>query len=74
MHHYTVDCAGSNKGLFIGIFFLVFTIMSLILNFVLMKHHEHLEFAFWEVNLTEVTLYAVSTFAVLMGIIKVKNY
>lgn len=71
VHHYTVDCAGSNKGLFIGIFFLVFTIMSLILNFVLMKHHEHLEFAFWEVNLTEVTLYAVSTLAVLIGMCQV---
>lgn len=66
-----MDCAQSNKGLFIGIFFLVFTIMSLILNFVLMKHHEHLEFAFWEVNLTENTLYTVSTLAVLIGMLQV---
>ncbi|ODN01583.1 Otopetrin-1 [Orchesella cincta] len=73
VHHYTVDCAGSNKGLFIGIFFLVGTIMSLILNFVLMKHHEHMEFAFWEVNMTEITLYAVSTLAVLIGMCQMRQ-
>jgi hypothetical protein len=36
-HHYSMDCAGANRGLFTGIIILVFTIISLILFFVLIN-------------------------------------
>ncbi|XP_021952225.1 proton channel OtopLc [Folsomia candida] len=72
-HHYTVDCAGSNKGFFLGIFFLVVTIMSLILNFVFMKHDDHMEQATFIINVTEVILYSLSTLAVLLGICRFRQ-
>nr|CAI5864057.1 unnamed protein product [Callosobruchus analis] len=39
-HHYSVDCARAHKGLFVGILFLVLTIISLILFFVLISRVE----------------------------------
>jgi len=70
-HHYTVDCAGSNKGMFIGILFLVLTIMCLILNFVLIKHEEYRNMATLEINIAEIVLYTSSTLAVLLGMCQV---
>lgn len=71
-HHYSVDCAGAHKGLFIGILILVLTIISLIIFFVLISKEEFTHFAVTEVNICELTLYGTTTAAVLVGMIQVR--
>ncbi|XP_072159404.1 proton channel OtopLc isoform X2 [Bemisia tabaci] len=72
-HHYSVDCAQAHKGLFVGILFLVFTIISLILFFVLVSRPELVNFAVMEVNICEVSLYGTTTLATLIGMIQVRQ-
>lgn len=72
-HHYSVDCAGAHKGLFIGILMLVLTIISLILFFVLISKPEFTNFAVTEVNICELTLYGTTTVATLVGMIQVRT-
>jgi hypothetical protein len=71
-HYYSVDCAGAHKGLFVGILILVLTIISLIIFFVLISKEEFTQFAVAEVNICELTLYATTTAAVLVGMIQVR--
>ncbi|XP_021943318.1 proton channel OtopLc [Folsomia candida] len=71
-HHYSVDCARANKGLFVGIFFLVLTIMSIIINLVLDTREEYKEIAHLEVNITEIVLYTAASIAVLLGMYQVR--
>lgn len=66
-HHYSVDCAKAHKGLFVGILLLVLTIISLILFFVLISRSEFVGLAVLEVNICELTLYGLTTFATLIG-------
>lgn len=70
-HHYSVDCAGAHKGLFVGILILVLTIISLILFFVLISKPEFVSLAVMEVNICELTLYGLSTLATLIGMVQV---
>lgn len=70
-HHYSVDCAQAHKGLFLGILFLVLTIISLILFFVLVSRPDLIAFAVMEVNICELSLYAMSTAASIIGMIQV---
>lgn len=70
-HHYSVDCAQAHKGLFLGILFLVLTIISLILFFVLVSKPDLIAFAVMEVNICELSLYALSTLASIVGMIQV---
>nr|XP_019558455.2 proton channel OtopLc [Aedes albopictus]XP_029711147.1 proton channel OtopLc [Aedes albopictus] len=72
-HHYSVDCAGAHKGLFIGILILVLTIISLILFFVLISRPEFVNLAVTEVNICELTLYGTTTAATLIGMIQVRH-
>ncbi|XP_055625237.1 proton channel OtopLc isoform X2 [Toxorhynchites rutilus septentrionalis] len=72
-HHYSVDCAGAHKGLFIGILILVLTIISLILFFVLISRPEFVSLAVTEVNVCELTLYGTTTAATLIGMIQVRH-
>lgn len=71
-HHYSVDCARAQKGLFIGILILVLTIISLILFFVLISRQEFVNVAVFEVNVCECILYASTTLATLIGIVQVR--
>ena len=71
-HHYSVDCAGAHKGLFIGILMLVLTIISLILFFVLISKPEFTHFAVTEVNICELALYGTTTIATILGMIQVR--
>lgn len=71
-HHYRVDCASSHKGLFLGIFVLVLTIMSLIINFVLSKHPDYRVMANLEAHITEIVLYTMATCAVIIGMCQVR--
>ncbi|XP_053999643.1 proton channel OtopLc-like isoform X3 [Hylaeus anthracinus] len=72
-HHYSVDCAGAHKGLFVGILILVLTIISLILFFVLISRPELVNFAVTEVNVCELTLYGMSTLATLIGMFQMRS-
>jgi hypothetical protein len=72
-HHYSVDCARAHKGLFVGILILVLTILSLILFFVLTSREEFVYLAVIEVNICELSLYAMSTIATLFGMLKVSE-
>jgi hypothetical protein len=66
-----VDCAQAHKGLFVGILFLVLTIISLILFFVLISRPELITFAVMEVNVCELSLYGMTTMATIVGMIQV---
>lgn len=66
-HHYSVDCARAHKGLFVGILFLVLTIISLILFFVLISRSDFVGLAVIEVNICELILYGMTTFASMLG-------
>ncbi|KAL7304997.1 hypothetical protein TKK_0002787 [Trichogramma kaykai] len=72
-HHYSVDCAGAHKGLFLGILILVLTIISLILFFVLTSRPELVSLAVTEVNICELTLYGMSTLATLVGMCRMRK-
>ncbi|XP_025404734.1 proton channel OtopLc-like [Sipha flava] len=72
-HYYSVDCAQAHKGLFVGILFLVLTIISLILFFVLISRPELITFAVMEVNVCELSLYGMTTMATIVGMIQVRQ-
>ncbi|KAI4496189.1 hypothetical protein M0802_008056 [Mischocyttarus mexicanus] len=72
-HHYSVDCASAHKGLFVGIFILVLTIISLILFFVLISRPELVSLAVTEVNVCELTLYGMSTLGTLIGMFQMRK-
>ncbi|CAH1174254.1 unnamed protein product [Phaedon cochleariae] len=73
-HHYTIDCSNSHKGLFAGIMVIVLTIISLIMFFVLTNNNTKSEqIAIFEVNIVELILYVVTTSAVLIAILKLRN-
>lgn len=56
-HHYSVDCARASRGLFMGIFILVLTIISLILFYVLISNEQFKRFAILEANIIELSIY-----------------
>lgn len=72
-HHYSVDCARAHKGLFVGILFLVLTIISLILFFVLISRVEFVGLAVIEVNICELVMYALTTIAALIGMWQIRQ-
>lgn len=72
-HHYSVDCARAHKGLFVGILFLVLTIISLILFFVLISKTEFIGLAVVEVNICELVLYSLTTVASLIGMFQIRQ-
>ncbi|XP_026746654.1 proton channel OtopLc isoform X2 [Trichoplusia ni] len=72
-HLYSVDCARAHKGLFFGILVLVLTIISLILFFVLVSKKDYATLAVVEVNVCELALYAMTTFASLAGMFCVRK-
>ncbi|XP_056646898.1 proton channel OtopLc-like isoform X1 [Diorhabda sublineata] len=72
-HLYSVDCARAHKGLFVGILLLVLTIISLILFFVLISRVEFIGLAVIEVNICELTLYALTTLASIIGMWQMRN-
>ena len=72
-HHYTVDCTRANTGLFVGIFVMVLTIISVIVFFVLITSKEEAlrHAAIMVASTTELSLYTLTTFAVLVGMFQV---
>lgn len=72
-HHYSVDCAKAHKGLFLGIFVLVLTIISLVLFFALTNENEYKGAAIMEVNVARLALFCMTFIAVLIGMFQVRN-
>ncbi|KAG5875105.1 hypothetical protein JTB14_020238 [Gonioctena quinquepunctata] len=73
-HHYTIDCSNAHKGLFAGIMLIVFTIISLIMFFVLTSAGKKSESeAIIEVNIVELILYIITTLAVIVAMLKMRN-
>lgn len=72
-HHYSVDCAKANKGLFAGIFVLVLTIISLILFFALINNPEYRAMAIMEVGAARFVLFCMAFVATIIGIIQVRE-
>lgn len=70
-HHYSVDCAKANKGLFAGIFVLVLTIISLILFFALINNPAYRAIAIMEVGGARFVLFAMAFLATIIGIVQV---
>ncbi|XP_059489873.1 proton channel OtopLc-like [Neocloeon triangulifer] len=71
--HFSVDCANAHRGLFSGILVLVFTIISLIMFFVLLKEEEFALIAVYEFNICELTLYVTTTIACLCCMFQMRN-
>lgn len=72
-HHYSVDCARANKGLFTGILILVLAIISLILFFVLINKPEYKELAVLEAHIVELVLYVLNTGVAIIALIQVRE-
>jgi hypothetical protein len=68
-----VDCTRANTGLFIGIFVMVLTIISVIVFFVLITSEDGKlqHAAIMVASLTELSLYTLTTIAVLVGMFQV---
>ncbi|CAH2063371.1 unnamed protein product, partial [Iphiclides podalirius] len=64
LHHFSVDCSHAHRGLFAGILLIVFTIISLIMFFVLAHNPKTMNEAIFEVNICESVLYSLTLLAV----------
>ena len=73
-HHYSVDCAKANKGLFAGIFVLVLTIISLTLFFALINHPAYTKLAIMEVSISRFVLFCLAFIATIIGIFQVLKF
>ncbi|XP_044749510.1 proton channel OtopLc isoform X2 [Coccinella septempunctata] len=78
-NHITVDCSSAHKGLFAGIMVIVFTIISLIMFFVLTQDHtnsmeakrRHI-LAQVEVNSVELVLYVITILATIVAMVRMR--
>ncbi|KAF5302004.1 hypothetical protein FQR65_LT08669 [Abscondita terminalis] len=79
-HHISIDCSNAHRGLFGGILIVVLTIISLIMFFVLNNEKATSEEAKrmykinaeFEVNVVELILYIITTFAVLLAMYQMR--
>ncbi|KAK4887195.1 hypothetical protein RN001_003466 [Aquatica leii] len=79
-HHISIDCSNAHRGLFAGILVVVLTIISLIMFFVLNNEKATSEEAKrlykinaeFEVNIVELILYIITTFAVLLAMYQMR--
>uniref|UniRef100_A0A1B6EG22 Otopetrin n=2 Tax=Clastoptera arizonana TaxID=38151 RepID=A0A1B6EG22_9HEMI len=72
-YHFSIDCSSAHKGLFGGIVVVVFTIISLIIFFVLQGIPEYHDTGRFELNVWEFCLHALSTVAVVMASIQMRK-
>ena len=70
---FSVDCTHANTGLFVGIFVMVGTIISLVVFFVLIESTDDTlhTMAINLASLTELSLYSLTTIAALIGMFQV---
>ncbi|GBM03375.1 Proton channel OtopLc [Araneus ventricosus] len=72
-HYYQVDCAKANKGLFTGIMVLVLSIICLIIFFVLINKPQYKYLAILEAHIAELVLYLLTTLAVVIALVQVRE-
>lgn len=72
-HYYQVDCAKANKGLFTGIIVLVLSIICLIIFFVLINKPQYKYLAILEAHIAELALYLLTTLAVVIALVQVRE-
>ncbi|XP_075972818.1 proton channel OtopLc-like isoform X2 [Anticarsia gemmatalis] len=72
LHHFSVDCSHAHRGLFAGILVIVFTIISLIMFFVLANNPSTMTDAIFEVNVCELILYSLSIVASVTALIQMR--
>ncbi|KPJ16874.1 Otopetrin-1 [Papilio machaon] len=63
LHHFSLDCSHAHRGLFAGILLIVFTIISLIMFFVLAHNPKTIHDAIFQVNICELILYSLTLLA-----------
>lgn len=68
-----VDCTKANKGLFTGILVLVLSIISIILFYVLISKPSYRELAITEARITELGLYLLTSVAVAIALIQIRE-
>ena len=73
--HYSVDCSHANTGMFCGILILVITIISLIIFFVFISNSDPQmqNIAVQVASISELFLYSLTSFAVLIGMFRMKK-
>ena len=68
-----VDCRGATRGLFLGIFTLVATIISMIVFFVLVERLRYVRVAVAVVHATELSLHCLAAVAVMLAAYKMRD-
>lgn len=68
-----VDCSSSSRGLFIGIFVLVASVITMITFFVLMKSTSYIETAIKLEHLSKVAIYVLTSVAVILAFHRMQN-
>ncbi|XP_034947235.1 proton channel OtopLc isoform X2 [Chelonus insularis] len=71
--HGRVDCVGASKGLFLGLFLLVGSLICLILFFVLIHHPSFGLLAIYLADVSHCILMAFSIIAIIIGFIRVQS-
>ncbi|XP_057334764.1 proton channel OtopLc isoform X2 [Microplitis mediator] len=71
--HGRVDCVGASKGLFVGLFLLVGSLICLILFFVLIHHPSFGLLAIYLADVSHCVLMAFSIIAIIIGFIRVQS-
>lgn len=72
-HYYHVDCTKANKGLFIGIFVLALSIISIILFFVFINKEKTKSLAVLEARITELVLYIMTSLTVVVSMYQIRE-
>ncbi|XP_067134851.1 proton channel OtopLc-like [Centruroides vittatus] len=67
-----VNCAGSSKGLFLGLLLLVTAIIFLIVFFVLIHHEKHKLLAVYLSELSHISLMILTIIAIIIGFFRIK--
>lgn len=67
-----VDCSSSTKGLFVGLLFMVFTIISMLIFFTKVRSRRNYE-ALWIFYASDAFLYTVSIAAILIAMIRLRK-
>ncbi|XP_022669549.1 otopetrin-2-like isoform X4 [Varroa jacobsoni] len=71
--HQTVNCAGSSKGLFLGLLMLVCSTICLIVFFVLVQHKRYELIAIYMSDVSHCGIKTLTTLAILIGFIRVRH-
>lgn len=72
-YHFSIDCSKAHRGMFAGIVVIVFTIICLIMYFVLHEQPEYVHLAIKEVTYYEILLYIVCSLAVLAAFFRMRD-